>query len=104
MFNLGSFWSQVKLTEPTSVLSYLGIQRRNQDEDNFSGTKPEQKAKKSFRPSVVLAQPDAKSVVLNVFGVFVEKLGHIKTLVLRRFLQLAILSMHKNPFFNDEMI
>jgi len=52
MFNFGSFWSQVKLSEPTSVLSYLGIQRRNPGEEN-SGSKPEPKAKKTFRPSVI---------------------------------------------------
>ena len=66
MFNFGSFWSQVKLSEPTSVLSYLGIQRRNADEENSPGTgnKPEQKAKKSFRPSVVVEQTDLRLAYL----------------------------------------
>jgi hypothetical protein len=51
-FNFGHFWSQVKLSEPTSVLSYLGIQRRPPGEENPVSpvSKPEPKAKKSFRP------------------------------------------------------
>ena len=63
MFNFGSFWSQVKLSEPTSVLSYLGIQRRNADDENSPGPKPEPKAKKSFRPSVVVERVDARLVI-----------------------------------------
>ena len=50
----------MKLTEPASVLSYLGIQRRNADEETNLANKPEPKAKKSFRPSVVAEQVDAR--------------------------------------------
>jgi len=46
-----SFDLQVKLSEPASVLSYLGIQRRPAEEEARNMVnKPEPKAKKSFRP------------------------------------------------------
>jgi hypothetical protein len=58
MFGIGKFWSQIKVSEPASVLSYLGIQRRAGEEGG--GARPEPKAKKSFRPSSV--EIDSRSV------------------------------------------